>query len=94
MGDSWFYRWRSPLENIAHNVAAINKLDRVHLHMGDLTDLASLHNIFKLVKFDYVFHLAAQSYPHTSFTSPADTYSVNIIGTENVLMCVEFFQTL
>ncbi len=34
---------------------------------------------------DYVFHLAAQSYPKTSFTAPLDTYETNIQGTSRVL---------
>jgi len=32
-----------------------------------------------------VFHLAAQSYPRTSFESPLDTYNTNIIGTARLL---------
>ena len=34
---------------------------------------------------DYVFHLAAQSYPTTSFTSPIQTLDTNILGTERLL---------
>jgi GDPmannose 4,6-dehydratase len=34
---------------------------------------------------DYVFHLAAQSFPRTSFESPLDTYDTNIQGTARVL---------
>jgi GDPmannose 4,6-dehydratase len=34
---------------------------------------------------DYVFHLAAQSYPQTSFTAPLDTLDTNVQGTERVL---------
>ncbi len=34
---------------------------------------------------DYVFHLAAQSYPLTSFTSPILTLDTNILGTERLL---------
>ena len=37
---------------------------------------------------DYIFHLAAQSYPKTSFDSPADTLNTNIIGTSNLLESV------
>ncbi len=32
-------------------------------------------------KPDFVFHLAAQSYPQTSFTAPLDTLDTNIQGT-------------
>ena len=34
---------------------------------------------------DYVFHLAAQSYPKTSFDAPLDTLDTNIQGTARVL---------
>ncbi len=80
-------RWRSPIDNIAHHVERINCSDRIFLHYGDITDYASLKKIFESFKFDYIFHLAAQSYPKTSFDSPANTYETNVIGTENVLKC-------
>ena len=50
------------------------------LHYCDIRDLEALQNIFRKNKYDYVFHLAAQSYPQTSFISPTDTYETNIIG--------------
>ena len=34
---------------------------------------------------DYVFHLAAQSFPRTSFDTPLDTLETNIQGTARVL---------
>ena len=51
-------------------------------------DLTSLEHLFSHCTYDYVFHLAAQSYPKTSFTAPNDTYQTNIVGTNNImLMC-------
>ncbi len=32
-----------------------------------------------------IFHLAAQSYPKTSFDIPIETLQTNIIGTANIL---------
>ena len=78
-------RWRSSLDNINHHLARINIGDRVHLHYGDLRDSMSLDTVIKLVKPDYVFHLAAQSYPKTSFDAPLETYDTNIQGTERLL---------
>ena len=40
---------------------------------------------FSKTKPDYVFHLAAQSYPKTSFDSPLETLETNILGTAKVL---------
>ena len=81
-------RWRSPIDNISHHVEKINYKDRIYLHYGDITDYSSLKRIFQSIKFDIVFHLAAQSYPKTSFDSPCNTYETNVIGTENVLKCI------
>lgn len=78
-------RWRSPLDNIKHHIETINSKERIYLRYGDITDYGSLEEIFKSQKFDYVFHLAAQSYPKTSFSSATNTYETNVIGTENVL---------
>jgi GDPmannose 4,6-dehydratase len=78
-------RWRSPLDNVAHLLDRVNKKDRLFFMDGDLCDLISLHNVVTESKPDYVFHLAAQSYPKTSFTSPIQTLDTNILGTERLL---------
>jgi GDPmannose 4,6-dehydratase len=78
-------RWRSPLDNIEHHLDKINKKDRIHLIYGDLRDSDSINEAIRISKPDYVFHLAAQSYPKTSFTAPLDTYETNIQGTSRVL---------
>jgi GDP-mannose 4,6-dehydratase len=78
-------RWRSPLDNISHLLERVNSNDRVHLVYGDLNDQISLLKIIDESNPDYVFHLAAQSYPKTSFESPLDTYNTNVIGTARFL---------
>lgn len=78
-------RWRSPLDNIEHLVPRINSKDRIALEYGDLRDSISINNVVEKVRPDYVFHLAAQSYPQTSFTSPIDTLNTNIEGTARLL---------
>ncbi len=82
-------RWRSPLDNISHLIDDINNNHRVHLVYGDLRDTMSIENVFEEVKPDYVFHLAAQSYPKTSFTAPLDTLDTNIQGTARVLEAIK-----
>ena len=81
-------RWRSPHENIEHLIPRVNAMDRFFLHYGDLLDYISLQNVIEKVKPDYVFHLAAQSYPQTSFTSPLNTFDTNIQGTERILEAI------
>ena len=81
-------RWRSPDDNVRHLFPRINKKDRLFFHYGDLCDYISLQNVIQDIKPDYVFHLAAQSYPQTSFTSPINTLDTNILGTENLLEAI------
>lgn len=85
-------RWRSPLDNIEHLLEEINSNKRVFLSYGDLNDFSSLIKVLKEAQPDYVFHLAAQSYPRVSFDAPADTLNTNIIGTSNLLEAIRTLQ--
>ncbi len=78
-------RWRSPLDNIKHHLDLINNKQRVCLLYADLRDTMSIDHVASASKPDIVFHLAAQSYPRTSFDSPLDTLDTNIQGTERLL---------
>lgn len=78
-------RWRSPLDNVEHLLDRANRKDRVRFINGDLCDYVSLVNAVEESRPDYVFHLAAQSYPSTSFTAPLQTLDTNILGTERLL---------
>ncbi len=78
-------RWRSPVDNIRHLIPIIDQGDRVKLVYGDLLDSSSLQDVINKSKPDYVFHLAAQSYPKTSFDSPVNTLDTNIQGTVRLL---------
>ncbi len=78
-------RWRSPLDNIRTLVNQINENKRIKLVYGDIRDSTSIDKAIKDSKPDFLFHLAAQSYPLTSFESPLDTLETNIQGTTTVL---------
>lgn len=78
-------RWRSPLDNINGLIENINNKHRMRLVYGDLNDSLSMDTAIKETKPDYVFHLAAQSFPKTSFTAPLDTMNINIQGTTRLL---------
>lgn len=78
-------RWRSPLENVSHLLERVNNKDRIFFEYADLNDQISLMTVIEKIKPDYVFHLAAQSYPLTSFTAPIDTLNTNILGTCRLL---------
>ena len=81
-------RWRSPLDNVEHLLERANKKDRLFFEYADLNDSASLVNILQQSKPDYIFHLAAQSYPKTSFSSPLETLNTNVVGTCALLEAV------
>jgi len=81
-------RWRSPLDNVEHLLERVNNKDRVFFEYADLNDQVSLITVIQSVKPDYIFHLAAQSYPLTSFTAPVDTLNTNILGTCRLLESV------
>lgn len=81
-------RWRSPLDNIQHLIDDINQKKRISLIYGDLNDQVSLNYIITQSRPDYIFHLAAQSFPRTSFEAPIDTLNTNILGTARLLEAV------
>lgn len=82
-------RWRSSLENLSEVIHYANDLNpRIIFHYGDLNDSYSVNTAVQKSVPDYVFHLAAQSFPQMSFDSPNITYLTNIIGTENLLSAV------
>lgn len=78
-------RWRSPFDNIKHLIDRINRKDRVFLLNADLRDALSMRETVEQARPEYVFHLAAQSYPKTSFSAPIETLDTNIQGTVNLL---------
>lgn len=78
-------RWQEPMDNLYHLTQRINRKDRITLYYADLNDYAALSRMIKAVKPDFISHLAAQSYPKTSFDIPIETLQTNIIGTANLL---------
>lgn len=78
-------RWRSPLDNVEHLLERANRKDRLFFLEADLNDAFSLRSAISAAMPDYIFHLAAQSYPQASFRLPVQTLQTNIIGTANLL---------
>jgi GDP-4-dehydro-6-deoxy-D-mannose reductase len=81
-------RWQEPMDNIQHLTSRINRRDRISLCYADLNDFSSLARVIRTVRPDFVSHLAAQSYPKTSFEIPLETLQTNVIGTANLLECI------
>lgn len=80
------HRWRSRSENIAH----LN--GHLHLIEADLLDLKSLQDVMISARPDFIFHLAAQSFVPTSWTSPAVTLETNVVGSCNLFEAVRTAQ--
>lgn len=84
-------RWRSPLDNLSELTTRINAKNRISLLYGDLSDSLSIQNVVREANPNYVFHLAAQSFPRVSFDSPLDTLDTNVQGTARVLESLRQF---
>tara|TARA_R110000796_G_scaffold76593_4_gene171264 strand:- start:541 stop:1551 length:1011 start_codon:yes stop_codon:yes gene_type:complete len=82
-------RWNDDFSNIDHLIPMVNNKKRVSLIYGDLNDYPSLQEAVQTSSPNYVFHLAAQSYPKTSFSAPLETLQTNIIGTANLLEAIK-----
>jgi GDP-4-dehydro-6-deoxy-D-mannose reductase len=81
-------RWQEPIDNLYHLTDRINRKDRISLHYADLNDYSSIARMLKVFRPDYISHLAAQSYPKTSFDIPIETLQTNVIGTANLLEAI------
>lgn len=75
-------RWRSPLDNLENVIPHRN---RVRFLYADLRDGISIDQAVADSTPDFVYHLAAQSNPATSFRSPLDTLETNVQGTVRLL---------
>lgn len=62
--------------------------------IGDIRDYEKLYAVFKEVKPDIVFHLAAQPIVRDAYKDPRYTYETNVMGTVNLLECVRSVDTV
>jgi len=58
---------------------------KIIIEKGDLKNIAFLEKIFKKYRFNYCFHLAAQTIVQTAREKPWETFENNIRGTYNLL---------
>ena len=75
-------RPRSKTEHIDHI------RDQLTLFDADLVDSHSLYTVLAEIKPDFIFHLAAQAFVPTSWSSPATTMEANVIGTIHLFEAV------
>lgn len=62
--------------------------------LNDVQDLQKVTEFFREVDPEVVFHLAAQPLVRRAYEKPIDTYSVNILGTANILEAARSLFTL
>ena len=77
-----FKRWRSDARALARVQHAIT------FYEGDIEDAYAVTDAVAQAAPDYVFHLAAQSYPSASWGAPVATMRANVEGTVNLLEAV------
>ncbi len=82
-------RWQEPFDNLYHLSERINSCDRLKICYADLNDYPSIYRLLSDHKPDFISHLAAQSFPRTSFDIPLETLSTNIIGTASLLEAIK-----
>lgn len=68
------------LVSSAAELRAIADPHGVNLLQGDMADPYQMKALIEAVKPDRIFHLAAQSFVPTSWSAPAETFSINTVG--------------
>ena len=75
-------RWRSQQENLSE------VRDKVHLYDADLRDGTAARRVITDFRPERIFHLAAQSFVHASWSAPAETLSTNVMCQVHLLEAV------
>lgn len=68
------YRWRSRMDNL------VGITDRLQLFECDLRDGHSIRKVIQEFQPERIYHLAAQSFVHASWSAPAETISTNVVS--------------
>jgi len=79
-------------ENDLLDILSPDEINSIKFVYGDLSDYCSIEDIIKSEKFDGVFHMAAQSHVMKSFEQPILTHETNVMGSINLVTCVEKYQ--
>jgi GDP-4-dehydro-6-deoxy-D-mannose reductase len=81
-----FSRWRSKTENIDSFKSKLQLIE------ADLLDSHSVQKAMIAIRPNYIFHLAGQSFVAASWTSPAVTLEINVVGSANLFEAVRTAQ--
>ena len=79
-------------ENDIRDILSDEIFSKIKFVYSDLCNYRKLKKIFEEISFDGVFHLAAQTHPPTSFTDPIGTWEWNVMGSVNLISCIQDLQ--
>ena len=77
------YALNPPTEPNLFELASV--LNGMHSFLGDIRNVNNLRDALNEASPEIIIHMAAQSLVRESYKNPVDTYSVNIMGTVNLL---------
>jgi len=69
-----------------------DEFKKITFFYGDIVHFRTIDKLFKENTFDKVFHLAAQTHPPTSFKDPIGTWESNVMGSINLITCLQDHQ--
>jgi GDP-4-dehydro-6-deoxy-D-mannose reductase len=69
-----------------------DEFEKITFIYGDIIHFRTIDKLFKEQHFDVVFHLAAQTHPPTSFKDPISTWETNVMGSINLITCLQDYQ--
>ncbi len=81
------YSLAAPSNPNNFEVARIEELCASH-RIADIRDAAKLEHALRSSEADFIFHLAAQPLVRDSYSTPADTFETNVMGTVRLLDAV------
>lgn len=68
----------------------LNLAEKIDHRIADICDTQHIQQIFKEVRPDFVFHLAAQPIVSVSYDDPLMTFQSNVMGTASILEALRF----
>lgn len=72
-----------PVDNSLYSRA--NRINKIREYFSDISDFDSTQGIINKIKPSAIVHLAAQPLVLESYNKPLETFSVNVMGTANLL---------
>jgi CDP-glucose 4,6-dehydratase len=81
--DVYGYALNPPTDPSLFNEAQVGEV--VTSHIGDIRNINLLQKKVEIIEPEIVIHMAAQSLVRESFSTPVETYEVNVMGAVNIL---------